>query len=73
VDDLEGEVRRLLAHLGLPFDAGCLRFQDTPRAIHTPSAQQVRRPINRDGLALWRNYEPWLGPLKEELGAILET
>lgn len=70
VENFEGEVHRLLAYLGLPFDAACLRFHDNPRAVHTPSAQQVRRPINRDGLAHWRNYEPWLGPLKRELGAI---
>ena len=60
VEDLEGEVRRLLARLDLPFDPACLRFHENLRAVHTPSAQQVRRPINRDGLDRWRAYEPWL-------------
>ena len=72
VGDLEGEVRKLLDHLGLPFDEACLRFYENPRAVHTPSAQQVRRPINRGGLEHWRNYEPWLGPLKESLGPVLD-
>jgi hypothetical protein len=36
------------------------------------SAQQVRRPIYRDALEYWRNYEPWLGPLKSALGPVLE-
>ena len=63
VDDLEGETRRLLDHLGLPFAAECLRFHENPRAVQTPSAQQVRRPINREGLDRWRGYEAWLGPL----------
>lgn len=67
VEDLEGEVRRLLACLGLSFDPACLRFHDNPRAVHTPSAQQVRRPINRDGLERWRNYRPWLGSLENAL------
>jgi Tfp pilus assembly protein PilF len=67
VDDLEDEVRRLLAYLGLPFDEACLRFHESRRAIHTPSAQQVREPINRKGLGRWRAYEPWLAPLMRGL------
>lgn len=63
VEDLEGEVRRLLARLDLPFDPACLRFHENSRAVYTPSAQQVRRPINRDGLGRWRAYDPWLEPL----------
>lgn len=72
VEDLEGEVRRVLAHLGLPFDPACLRFHENPRPVHTPSAQQVRKPVNRDGLDRWRDYEPWLAPLKNEVGMIDE-
>jgi hypothetical protein len=71
VENLEGEVRRLLAYLGLPFDESCLRFHENPRAVHTPSAEQVRRPIDAAGLGRWRNYEPWLVPLKNALGPAL--
>jgi tetratricopeptide (TPR) repeat protein len=73
VDDLEGETRRLLDHLGLPFAAECLRFHENPREVQTPSAQQVRRPINRDGLDRWRSYEPWLTPLRRVLQAPAES
>ena len=73
IDDIEGEVRRLLAHLGLPFDYACLRFHENPRAINTPSSEQVRIPINRSGLGRWRNYGPWLTPLQRELGTLIET
>jgi len=65
IADPEREVRGLLDDLRLPFDMSCLRFHDTPRAVHTPSAQQVRRPINGEGLGFWRNYEPWLASLKK--------
>ena len=70
VADLEGQVRRLLAHCGLPFETGCLRYYETDRAIRTPSSEQVRRPIYADGLAQWRNFEPWLDPLKQALGGL---
>jgi len=73
VDDTEAEVRRVLDYCGLPFDAACLRFHETQRAVMTPSAEQVRRPIFRAGLDQWRDYEPWLEPLKTALGGVLET
>jgi predicted Zn-dependent protease len=72
VEDTEAEVRRLLAYLGLEFEAACLRFYDNPRAVRTASSEQVRRPISREGLEQWRNFEPWLGPLKEALGPVLD-
>jgi tetratricopeptide (TPR) repeat protein len=62
VDDSDAEIRRLLHLLGLPFDVECLRFHTNKRAIHTPSAQQVRQPIYRSALDHWRNYERWLTP-----------
>ncbi len=69
VDDLEGGVRRILDHCGLAFEPACIEFYKTRRSIRTPSSEQVRRPIFRDGLDQWRKYEPWLGPLKFALGA----
>ena len=67
VEDPEGEIRALLDVLGLPFDPACLAFHETERAVRTASSEQVRRPINREGLDAWRAYEPWLGPLKAAL------
>jgi tetratricopeptide (TPR) repeat protein len=63
VDDAETEIRRLLDHCGLPFEASCLRFHENDRAVRTASSEQVRKPIFRDGIDHWRHYEPWLTPL----------
>jgi hypothetical protein len=68
VADLEGEVRRLLDYCRLPFEAQCLRFHETRRVVQTASSEQVRQPLYTAGLDDWRNFEPWLGPLKEALG-----
>jgi hypothetical protein len=68
VADLEGEVRRLLEYCGLPFEEQCLRFHETRRVVQTASSEQVRRPLYSEAVDHWRNYEPWLGPLKEALG-----
>jgi tetratricopeptide (TPR) repeat protein len=72
VEDTEGEIRRMLDYLDLPFDPACLRFFESDRAVRTPSAEQVRRPINRDHLEHWRMFEPWLDPLKSALGPVLD-
>ena len=69
IDDLETQVRRLLDFCDLPFEESCLEFYKTERSVRTPSSEQVRQPIYRSGLGYWQNYEPWLGPLKEALGA----
>ncbi len=73
VADTEGETRRLLDYCGLPFEPACLRFWENERAVRTASSEQVRRPIFREGLKQWRHFEPWLGPLKEALGSVLEN
>ena len=67
VEDLALQTRRLLTYCGAPFEEACLRFHENPRAVRTASAEQVRRPIFREGLEQWRNYEAWLGPLAEAL------
>lgn len=69
VEDLEGQVRRMLDFCGLPFEDQCLRFYETQRSVRTPSSEQVRQPIYRSALEHWRHYDRWLGPLKQALGA----
>jgi tetratricopeptide (TPR) repeat protein len=72
VDDLEGNVRRLLDFCGLSFERRCLDFHKTERSVRTASSEQVRQPIFREGLDQWKHYEPWLGPLREALGDALQ-
>ena len=73
VDDTETEVRALLAACGLDFEEATLRFHETERAVRTASSEQVRKPIFREGTEGWQGFEPWLEPLKEALGPVLEA
>ena len=73
VEDTEAEVHRLLAYCGLPFEDACLRFYENDRAVRTASSEQVRRPIYRDGVDHWRHFQPWLAPLENALGPLLDT
>jgi tetratricopeptide (TPR) repeat protein len=70
VDDLEGNVRRILDFCGLDFEPQCMEFHKTERSIRTASSEQVRRPIFKEGIDQWRNFEPWLGALREALGPL---
>ena len=67
VEDLEGWARRLIAHLGLPWDDACLRFYESRREVRTASFAQVRRPIYSDSVGRWRRFASHLGPLLEVL------
>jgi tetratricopeptide (TPR) repeat protein len=71
VTDLEGQVRRILEHCGLPFEEACVRFYETERAVKTASSEQVRQPIYTRALGYWRHYEKHLGLWREELADIL--
>lgn len=73
VTDLEGQVRRILAHCGLPFEEACVRFHETERAVQTASSEQVRQPIFREALGKWRRYEKHLDLWQEELGDIIDN
>jgi hypothetical protein len=73
VADTETEVRRLLAHCGLDFEPACLRFFENDRPVRTASSEQVRQPIYRDGVDHWTRFEPWLGPLRQALGPVLDA
>lgn len=71
IEDTEAEIRALISACGLDFEDATLRFFETDRAVRTPSSEQVRRPINRDGTGAWHGFEPWLDPLKQALGPVL--
>jgi len=73
IADTEREVRALLAYCDLPYEEACLRFYENERAVRTASSQQVRQPIFRDALEHWRNFDPWLLPLKQALGGVLDA
>jgi hypothetical protein len=67
IDDLEGEVARLLEFLELPFEESCVRFYETDRLVRTPSSEQVRKPVNKSGMGRWKPYAKNLKPLIEIL------
>ena len=73
VDNLETQVRRILDYCGLPFEESCLQFYNTKRAVRTPSAEQVRQPIYREGLDQWEHYAPWLHSMRRTLGESLRN
>ncbi len=72
VANLDRSVKRILDYCDLPFEKTCLDFHKTERAVRTPSSEQVRQPIFKEGLEQWRHFEEHLGPLKEALGAVLD-
>jgi len=73
VSDTEAQIRTLLDYCKLDFEEQCLRFYETERAVRTPSSEQVRKPIYKQGMDQWRHYESHLDPLKKALGPEIRT
>lgn len=71
VGNQESETRKLLQYCELPWEDSCLSFHKTSRIVHTPSAVQVRKPIYKDSVQLWRKYEKQLEPLQNILSGKL--
>ncbi|MDJ0979649.1 MAG: sulfotransferase [Erythrobacter sp.] len=71
LDDQEGQTRRMLDFLDIPFEEATLQFHKTSRAVRTASSEQVREPINRKGQGAWKPFEPWLDDLKIALGPLV--
>ncbi len=68
VTEPEASTRRLMTHVGLPWNAACLRFHQSDRFVPTASAQQVKRPMYTSSVGRWKHYERHLAPLIEALG-----
>jgi tetratricopeptide (TPR) repeat protein len=73
VDDIDGQMRAVFAFLGLEFEPQSLDFHLSAEPVATASSEQVRRPLNREGLGAWRPYRQWLGPLVEALGPLADA
>jgi Flp pilus assembly protein TadD len=69
VDDFDGTLARVLAHLDLPRDPACERFHESTSRVRTVSRAQVRQPVNARGLGRWKQYATELQPLIDELQA----
>ena len=68
IEDLEGQVSRMLQFLDLPFEDSCITFYETDRSVRTASSEQVRKPINKSGMDRWKPYAQNLKPLLDGLG-----
>jgi hypothetical protein len=71
IDDLEGQVKRLLDFLEIPFEQSCVSFHETDRSVRTASSEQVRQPINKKGQGRWKPYAKHLKPLINALDSNL--
>jgi len=67
IDDLEGQVIRMLDFLELPFEESCIKFYETDRSVRTASSEQVRKPINKSGMDRWKPYAKNLKTLVDNL------
>jgi tetratricopeptide (TPR) repeat protein len=65
VDDFEGEVGKVCEFLGIAWTDAMRDFAERRkvRAIATPSAAQIAKGLNREGIGQWRRYREQLAPI----------
>ncbi len=63
VENPESWSRKIIAFLGLEWDARCLDFHKTERKVATASNWQVKQPVYKTSKERWRNYEQFVAPL----------
>ena len=63
IRDFDRTLRRVLDFLDLPHDPACVRFYELDREVKTASRDQVRRPVNDEGMGRWRPYQRQLMPM----------
>jgi Flp pilus assembly protein TadD len=67
IADPAGETRRLLDYLGLPFEASCLNFYETPRCAPTPSLTRITQKLSDRAIGRHRHYVQHLRPYTSRL------
>jgi hypothetical protein len=73
VADFEGELGRALGFIGAPWNPDVKNFAALARtSTRTPSAPQVARGLNADGVAQWRRYRAQLAPIAPILAPWVE-
>lgn len=63
LSNLSTQVERILRFCGLAWESNCLHFYNNQRAVQTPSAAQVRQPLNKKGVGRWKPIQCELHPL----------
>ena len=67
IENLEEQVIRILNFLEIPFEEECISFHKTDRSVRTASSEQVRKPVNKDGMGRWKPYAKNLKVLTKNL------
>jgi hypothetical protein len=64
VNDLESVARKTLDFLGVPWDAGVLRFHEHARqkVVRSPTYTDVTQPVYKRAAGRWRHYQKYIEP-----------
>ncbi len=67
IDDQKGVTSKLLDHCDLEWEDTCLEFYKTERDVRTISLRQVRNPINKNSLGVWKKYSGSFDKMNDSL------
>ena len=66
-EDIETKSQEIFKFLELDYETQVLNFHKQKRSVLTASQDQVRLGIYKNSSKAWKNYEPWLSPMLDQL------
>ena len=67
INDPEKIIKNLLKYLELKWDKNCMNFYKSKRPVQTASDVQVRKPLYKNSINSWKNYENLLPSIIKDL------
>jgi tetratricopeptide (TPR) repeat protein len=75
VGDLEGEARRAMGTLDVPWDDSVMQYRDrlVEAPVMSPTYESVARPVYKTAVGRWRNYASRLAPHFDRLAPYVKA
>tara|TARA_B100000965_G_scaffold219191_1_gene183472 strand:+ start:659 stop:2380 length:1722 start_codon:yes stop_codon:yes gene_type:complete len=70
INNQERVSRDIVDFCDLDWEKSCLNFHETKRQVRTASIDQVRKPLNKNSIGAWKQYEKSLPDLVNQLNKV---
>jgi len=67
IKNQKDQTKKLLNYCNLNWEENCMNFFENKRNVNTASVMQVRKPLYKDSINSWKNYEKNLSILIDKL------
>ena len=63
VSNPAAEAKKIFNFIGIQYEDHFIEIDRNIRSVQTASDIQLRKPINKNSIARWKKYEPYISPI----------